>query len=102
MLPRTAMRLTTANLARLQFPAGKSEMIVFDEALPGFGVRLRSGGKRTWIAQFRVGTKQRRIALGTTETVDPDSARKRAKEALAKVSLGRDPQTEKDQAKRQS
>jgi hypothetical protein len=40
------MQLTKPNLARLTLPEGKCDMIVFDESMPGFGVRLRAGGKR--------------------------------------------------------
>ncbi len=42
------MRLTKPNLAKLELPPGKSETIVFDDALPGFGIRIRAGGKRVW------------------------------------------------------
>ncbi|MFZ0204716.1 MAG: integrase arm-type DNA-binding domain-containing protein, partial [Roseiarcus sp.] len=89
------MRLTKANVAKLSLPEGKSELLVFDEALAGFGIRLRYGGKRTWIAQYRLGSKQRRLSLGSTETLDAEEARRRAKSALSKVNLGTDPQTEK-------
>jgi hypothetical protein len=96
MLPRMAlMRLTRPNVNRLTLPAGKSEQIIFDETLPCFGVRVRAGGKRTWIVQYRVGPKQRRVTIGTVETLDPDEARRRAKEILAKTHLGSDPQHEK-------
>jgi integrase len=93
------VKLTKASVERLNLPQGKSEVIVFDEALPGFGIRMRAGGKRTWIAQYRVGVKQRRLTLGTVETLDPDDARKRAKDALARVQLGQDPQAEKTAAR---
>jgi integrase len=96
------MRLTKANVAKLSIPNGKSELLVFDEALAGFGVRLRYGGKRTWIAQYRLGSKQRRLSLGSTETVEPEEARKRARAALSKVQLGVDPQTEKSAARIQA
>src|SRR5688572_15197929 len=93
-LPRDQfMRFTRPNVVRLTLPPGKSEVIVFDETLPGFGLRLRAGGKRTWIAQYRVGSKQRRVTLGTLETLDPDRARQAARETLARVQLGGDPQT---------
>jgi integrase len=82
-------------LAKLSLPPGKSDHIVFDDDLPGFGLRLRAGGKRAWIAQYRVGSKQRRITIGTPEALDPDRARQAAKAVLAKVQLGGDPQTEK-------
>lgn len=93
------MRLTKGNLAKLNLPAGKAETIVFDDDMPGFGLRIRAGGKRTWIAQYRLGTKQRRITLGTPELLDADQARTRAKVALARVHLGEDPQNAKVEAK---
>ena len=93
------MRLTKANVARLSLPEGKSELLVFDDALAGFGIRLRYGGKRTWIAQYRVGSKQRRMSLGSSETIDAEEARKRAKTALSQVHLGTDPQIEKSNAR---
>src|ERR1700690_1867437 len=96
------MRLTKANVARLTIPEGKTESIVFDEAMPGFGVRLRAGGKRTWIAQYRLGNKQRRLTLGTLETLDETEARRRAKTALSKVHLGHDPQMEKSERRAQA
>src|ERR1700731_461484 len=100
--PRLPMRLTKANIERLALPAGVNDRIVFDAGLPGFGLRLRDGGKRTWIVQYRVGTKQRRVTLGTVETLDAEEARKRAKSALSKVHLGHDPQLEKAEARAQS
>jgi integrase len=93
------MRLTKANIERLALPAGVNDRIVFDAALPGFGLRLRDGGKRSWIVQYRIGTKQRRVTLGTVETLNADEARKRAKSALSTVHLGRDPQLEKAEAR---
>src|SRR5215203_6897424 len=93
------MRLTRPNVARLAVPAGRTEIIVFDEALPGFGVRVRLGGKRTWIAQYRLGSKQRRVTLGTTDTLDPAEARRRAKSVLGAVHNGDDPQARRAEAR---
>ena len=69
------MKLTKATIEQLKLPAGKSEAIVFDEGLPGFGLRTRAGGKRTWIVQYRLGSKQRRVTIGTVETLNADEAR---------------------------
>jgi integrase len=93
------MRLTRPNAARLAVPPGRTEIIVFDEALPGFGVRVRLGGKRTWIAQYRLGSKQRRLTLGTTDTLDAEEARRRAKSVLGAVHNGDDPQARKAEAR---
>jgi integrase len=93
------MRLTRPNSAKVKLPPGKSEVIVFDDALRGFGMRVRAGGKRTWIVQYRIGRKQRRVTLGSVEALDADEARKAARATLAKVQLGTDPQIEKTQTK---
>jgi hypothetical protein len=74
--------------ARLILPEGKSEMIVFDESMPGFGVRVRAGGKRVWLVQFRIGNKQRRITLGSVDVLDPEEAKKRAKRRSPRFSWG--------------
>lgn len=89
------MRLTGPNVAKLTLPADRAEAIVFDDALPGFGIRLRAGGKRVWVAQYRLGAKQRRVTIGNVEAIGADKARILAKEILAKAQLGTDAQTEK-------
>ncbi len=93
------MRLTKPNIANLVLPSDRSELLVFDDALPGFGLRIRAGGKRTWIAQYRMGSKQRRVTIGTVEALNPDKAREAARDILAKVQLGGDPQTEKAESR---
>ena len=57
------MKLTVRNTAGLKLPAGKIDHIEFDDDVPGFGVRIRESGNRSWIFQYKVGTQQRRIAL---------------------------------------
>ena len=89
------MKLTSQTVARLTLPAGKSDAIFFDDDLPGFGLRIRAGGKRSWIVQYRVGAKQRRLSLGDTRKLSADTARREAKNRLARVELGYDPQQEK-------
>jgi integrase len=89
------MKLTKTTVAKLSMPAGKSELIVFDEDMSGFGIRLRAGGSAVWIAQYRVGAKQRRVTLGKLSTLDADAARKAAKQVLAKAGLGQDHQAER-------
>jgi integrase len=90
------MKLTTANI---NLPAGKQDAIFFDEALIGFGLRLRrgSGGKviRNWIVQYRSHGRSRRMRVGSTETLTVAQARAEAKKLLARVELGEDPQADK-------
>jgi integrase len=93
------MELNRENVANAKLPAGKSDAIFFDDDLPGFGLRIREGGKRTWIIQYRIGRKQRRLTVGSVEKLSLDRARKEAKVRLAQVELGGDPQKEKHQAR---
>lgn len=89
------MRLTRQTVAHLALSDGKPEVIHFDETLTGFGVRIRAGGKRTWVLFYRVDGKQRKATIGTVEVLSLDQARDAARKILAAVQLGSDPQGEK-------
>jgi integrase len=95
------MKLTKDAVAALVRPAGKSDHIEWDEALPGFGVRLRGNGKR-WVIQYRVGTQQRRESLGDVRKVSLEDARKIARQRFAQVELGDDPAAERALARAQA
>jgi hypothetical protein len=51
------MKLTQSIVANITAPEGKSDVIHFDDDLPGLGVRVRASSKRSWI--FRVGRERR-------------------------------------------
>jgi integrase len=85
------MKLTKATVARLALPRGRSEIICFDDDLPGFGIRIREGGARTWIYQYKLGNKHRRITLGRVSALEPATARKQANKFHAQIRLGQDP-----------
>lgn len=89
------MKLNQKAVTGLTVPRGRHEHIEWDEDLPSFGVRIRKGGSRTWVVQFRVGMKQRRLSLGSVHLLDATTARQRARDVLAAVRLGRDPAGEK-------
>jgi integrase len=95
MTQNQTVKLTQKGIATLQLARGKSEQIFFDEALPGFGLRYRAGGSKTWIYQFKLGNKQRRLSFGYYPAISPDAARKTAAEMHAKVRLGVDPVAQK-------
>jgi integrase len=84
------MKLTTAAVAALALPPGKTDHIEWDDELPGFGVRLRGNSSR-WVVQYRAGTKQGRESLGDVRKVTLDAARKIARQRFAQVELGTDP-----------
>ena len=76
-------------------PPGKTDAIIFDEDLPGFGLRLRTGGRRTWVAQYRIDGRSRRITLGNAAVMSANEARKAARTVLARATIGEDPQGER-------
>jgi integrase len=89
------MRLTDSTVAALKVPRGKSEIIVFDDALAGFGVRLRSGGSKRFIYQYKLNSTNRRV---TFKEANVKRARAAAQILAAKVTLGADPALEKEAA----
>jgi integrase len=70
----------------------------WDSKLTGFGKRLRDG-RETWIIQYRLGHKQRRMTLGSAAKLTPAQAREQARRRLAQVELGQDPAAEKRQSR---
>jgi integrase len=93
------MKLTQASIERLALPAGKSEAIIFDDDVPGFGLRIREGGSRTFIVQYALGGRQRRMTIGTAKILDAAKARQTARNLLARVRLGHDPAAERTEAR---
>jgi integrase len=85
------MKLTVKNIPMVQLEPGKTEQIIFDTDIPGFGLRLRQGGYRGLIFQYKHGDRQRRIAMGAVDAIDLAKAREDAKRYYARVRLGEDP-----------
>src|SRR5215469_6971635 len=88
---RAFMKLTKAAITKLTLPHRKSELLVFDSDLPGFGVRLREGGSKTWIFQYKLGNKHRRVTLARVSALEPAAAREQVSKLHAQVRLGQDP-----------
>ena len=89
------MRLTDAAVAALTVPDGKAEIIVFDADLPGFGIRVRRGGSRRFIYQYKLNGANRRF---TFKEANVKRARAAAQILAAKITLGSDPALEKEAA----
>jgi integrase len=92
------MNLTAKSVTALKLD-GKTDLIVFDDALPGFGYRLRRShdGKRvlrSWVVQYKRAGASRRLSL-SADAVTVEAARVWAKKNLAKVHLGEDPALER-------
>jgi integrase len=89
------MRLTAATIGGLKLDTGVADKIVFDADVPGFGIRIRASGARTWVYQYKIGGRTRRLVLGQVSAIKPAKARDIAAELHAKVRLGGDPASER-------
>jgi integrase len=93
------VKLTADIVANLTLPKGKTEHIFFDDDVPGLGLRMREGGSRTWVLQYRLGTRQRRMKFAAYPALPLSKAREQAGKLHAKAVLGTDPAHEKQENK---
>lgn len=81
--------------AKLVVPPGERDVQVFDDALPGFGLRKFASGKASYFVKFVVNGQQRRLTLGAVVHGNLSEMRKQASAILAKARLGEDVVAEK-------
>jgi integrase len=81
-------------------PDPLGDVFVWDGELPGFGLRVRPGGTKTYVLQYRTTSRQRRMTIGRVGPVTPDEARKAALKLLARVAQGGDPSGERANERR--
>ena len=72
----------------------------YDDTLKGFGVRVRSSGRKTYFVMGRNRGKQRRINIGAHGAMTTEQARKRAREILADLAEDKNPTEERDAYKK--
>ena len=95
------LHLTKTTVASLALPEGKSEVTFFDTKLPGFGLRIRAGGKRSWIALYRRDGRLVKLTLANADALAPEPAREFARREIAKgIASEIDPRQEKKKRRR--
>lgn len=79
-----------------EMSASTNEVILWDDALRGFGVRIQPTGIKSFLVQYRnAGARSRRMTLGRYGVLTVDEARKMARQILATVARGLDPVADK-------
>ena len=76
------------------------EWFVWDDDLPGFGVRVYPSGTRKYLVQWKRDGRTRRFVLGLHGPVTCEQARVEALAVLARVQRGDDPAAERDARRR--
>jgi integrase len=98
-MPRA--RLTKSAIDALPIPP--SDLVYWDESLPGFGVKVTPVGRKVFIVLYRTsgaGSRLRKYTIGPYGRVTLHVARNEAQRVLAARTEGRDPATEKREARR--
>lgn len=78
-------------------PAAK-EVMLWDDKVSGFGLKVTPTGSKTYLFQYRLGGragKTRRVTIGKHGNLTPDAARKEAERLSRLLSQGVDPQQQK-------
>lgn len=70
---------------------GASDYVIWDEDLPGFGLRVFASGKRSYVLQYRQSGRSRRYTIGLHGVWTPETARREAKALLGQVARGGHP-----------
>ena len=89
-----AKRLTDA-LVRRSSAAEHPQLFLWDAELKGFALRITNKGAKSFVLDYRVGGRQRRITIGSYPDWSVQAARKEAGDLKRLVDKGEDPMGER-------
>lgn len=73
----------------------EKDYFLWDDELPGFGLRIFSSGKRSYLIQYRAAGRTRRYTIGLHGVWTPETARQEAKVQLGRIAKGDNPAEER-------
>jgi integrase len=93
MPKRSTAKLSDRYIKSLPEPAAGAT-VIYDADLPGFGIRLTSAGARSFVLNYVVDRRERRMTIGRFPAWSTSAAREEAKALKRKINLGIDPMEE--------
>jgi integrase len=75
--------------------ARDKDYVIWDDELPGFGLRVFTSGKRSYVIQYRSAGRSRRYTIGLHGVWTAESARQEAKVQMGRVAQGDNPAEER-------
>lgn len=88
-VPKITKRIVDAAEVR------EKDYVVWDDELPGFGLRVFASGKRSYVIQYRTAGRSRRYTIGLHGVWTPETARQEAKVQFGRVAQGDNPAEER-------
>lgn len=86
-----AQELARIGLEATARPPERARSTAFITALPGFGVRSYSSGRRAYIVQRRMGDRMRTVTIGNASVMSEAVARDVASRILLRCQVGENP-----------
>lgn len=88
-MPKLSKRVVDATDVR------EKDYVIWDDELPGFGLRVFASGKRSYVIQYRSKGRSRRFTIGLHGVWTPETARQEAKVQFGRIAQGENPAEER-------
>jgi integrase len=87
-------------VVRQAIPPAKGNKVLYDDTLPGFGLRTTASGHKAFVLNYTINGRERRMTIGKYPTWSASAAREEAKRLRRQIDQGEDPLEVRNERKR--